>query len=458
MVLRVSEKINIMPQAGPQKVFLASRANIAIFGGGAGGGKSYALLLEVLRHFNNSKFSALVFRRNSTQVRNPGGLWDMSAEMYSSLGAVAKQAFLEWEFPSGASVKFAHLENKETVFNYQGAQVPLICWDELTHFEESQFWYMMSRLRSTSGVPGYMRATCNPDPDSWVRKLVDWWIDDDGYPIKERAGKLRWFIRRDDSFVWADEKTAFTENDMPRSVTFIPSLVHDNKILLSKDPTYVANLKSLSRVDRARLLEGNWNARANAGSLFRREWFPMVEAIPSGWVQAVRFWDRAATKPSEHNPDPDWTRGLLLYKYANNTWIVGDLRSDRDTPGRIENLIRNTAQYDGGRIEIVSQQDPGSAGVAEAEYFVRMLAGYNVRTVLLNHDKVTRAKPVSAQCEAGNISILRAPWNEALFSELENFSDNDKEYAHDDIVDVFSGAFNELTGGRSLADAYSGRM
>ena len=449
--------MSICTQLGPQTDFLKSRAHIAIFGGGAGGGKSYGLLLEALRHFENKKFSALVFRRNSTQIRNPGGLWDESAALYSQLGATAKQAFLEWEFPSGAIIKFAHLEHKDTVFSYQGAQVPLIMWDELTHFEESQFFYMMSRLRSTSGVPGYMRATTNPDPDSWVRKIIDWWIDDNGFPIKERSGKLRWFIRRDDNIIWANNKEDFSAEDMPRSLTFIPSLVHDNKVLMEKDPTYIASLKALSRVDRMRLLEGNWNARAVAGSMFRREWFPLIDAVPAGYVKVVRFWDRAATKPNEVNKDPDWTRGIKLYQYPNNTWVVGDLRSDRNTPGRIENLIKNTAQHDGYQVEVICQQDPGSAGVAEAEYFTRMLAGFNVRTVILSSDKLTRAKPVSAQSEAGNISVLRSPWNEAFFSELEGFSENEKEYAHDDIVDALSGAFNATAGGRSLVDAYGSR-
>ncbi len=81
-------------------------------------------------------------------------------------------------------------------------------------------------------------------------------------------------------------------------------------------------------------------------------------------------------------------------------------------------------------------------------HFTRMLAGYMVDTVKISRDKITRAKPVSAQCEAGNVKVLRAPWNDEFFAELENFP----EGAHDDIVDVLSGAYNELAGGLSLAD------
>lgn len=349
-------------------------------------------------------------------------------------------------------VKFAHLEHEKTVYDWQGAQIPLIGFDELTHFSEKQFFYMVSRNRSTSGIPGYIRATCNPDVDSWVRDFIDWWIDEDGYPIKERSGKLRWFIKNNDEIIWADSKKEITDlygpKALPKSLTFIPSLLQDNVILMEKDPSYLANLRALSRVDRLRLEKGNWNVRASAGMMFRREWFQVLDAIPAGWISAVRFWDRAGTKPNPENKDPDWTRGLKLLRYPNGKFLVADLKSMRDTPGQVEGFIRNVASHDSSNVRIVSQQDPGSAGVSEAAHFVRMLAGFDVRTIIISKDKLTRAKPVSAQCEAGNIDVLRAPWNEDFFREIENFP----ESKHDDIVDVLSGSFNQLCTGFSILD------
>ena len=437
-------EITIGPQEGPQKEFLKSEADIVLFGGGAGGGKSYALLLEVLYHIDNPLFGAVIFRRNTVQVRNEGGLWDESFHLYKQFAAHPREAFLEWEFPKGARCKFAHLENEHTVYDWQGSQIAYIGFDELTHFSEKQFFYMLSRNRSMSGVPGFIRATCNPDADSWIRKFVDWWIGPDGYPIKERSGIIRWFIRQDDSIIWADSKDELLEkyghDQLPKSFTFIPSLVHDNKILLSKDPAYLANLHALSRVERLRLLGGNWNVRATAGSIFQREWFPIVDAVPGEWMEMCRYWDRAATKPNEANKDPDWTRGLKLAKYRDGTFCVIDLKSTRGTPLEVENLIKNTASHDGRGCRIVGEQDPGSAGVSDAQNFVRMLQGYNVKTNKVSSDKITRARPVSAQAEHGNIRVLRAPWNEEFFRELENFPDG----AHDDIVDVLSGAFNDM--------------
>ena len=446
------DPITISPQSGPQYRFLASQAEIAVYGGAAGSGKSYALLLEPLRNYNNPLVKTVIFRRTAVQVRNAGSLWDQSLALYSQLGAIPRQASLEWTFPSGMTIKFSHLETEADIYSWQGSQITLVCFDELVHFSEKMFWYLLSRARGMSGVPGYIRATCNPDCDSWVRQLIDWWIGPDGLPSKERSGVLRWFIRRDDTIIWADTKQElldrFGKDELPKSFTFIGAKVFDNRILMDKDPAYLANLKALSRVDRERLLEGNWNVRPSAGMIFRREWFKIVDRVSEGWSQAVRFWDRAATKPSEVNKSPDWTRGLLLFKYPNNTYCVVDLKSAQDTPGQIETLIRNVAGHDGYAIRIKAQQDPGSAGVGEAEHFVRMLTGFDVRTEVMTKDKLTRAKPVSAQVEAGNFSVMRAPWNEEFFQELENFPDG----PHDDIVDVLSGAFNDLSQAPSLFD------
>lgn len=446
----------ISPQPGPQTLFASTRADIAIYGGAAGSGKSFALLLEPLRNLNNPLFKTVCFRRTGVQVRNAGGLWDDSFALYSQLNAKPREALLEWEFESGATLKFSHLENEKDIYSWQGSQISLIEFDEVTHFTEKQFWYLFSRLRSMSGVPGYVRATCNPDPDSFIRSLIDWYIDGDtGFAIPERSGIVRWFVRQNGTIIWSDTKEELIEvygsDQIPKSFTFIAAKIYDNQILLKNDPGYLSNLHALSRVDRMRLLEGNWNVRESAGMMFRREWFPLVDSVPPGWHNAIRFWDRAATKPSETNRDPDYTRGLLVYHYPDDTYCIVDLKTTRDTPGQVESLIKAVAQHDGYSVSIMCQQDPGSAGVGEAEHFMKMLGGYDVCTDSFSKDKVTRAKPVSAQAEAGFIKVLRSTWNDEFFKELDNFPDA----LHDDIVDCLSGAFNKLTlSGISTLDAY----
>jgi predicted phage terminase large subunit-like protein len=385
----------------------------------------------------------VIFRRQATQIKNEGGLWDESTQLYPRLSAIGSRHQLIWCFPSGARLRFAHLEHEEDKFGWMGAQVALIGFDELTHFTEGQFWYLLSRNRSTCGVKPYVRATCNPDPDSFVAELIQWWIDQQtGFAVPERAGVLRWFIRRGDDLVWADSKAEllnqFGQTVHPKSLTFIPASVHDNPILLEKDPGYMANLEALPRIDRERLLHGNWLVRPSAGLFFKRQWLEIVEAAPASNT-VVRYWDRAATEPRA-GTDPDWTVGLRMSETKDRIYYVEDVVRFRGTPAKVEETIRRTAQADGQRVRIVLEQDPGQAGVAEADYYLRALAGFVVKAQLASKDKQTRARPVSAQAEAGHVKLVRGPWNEAFLRELENFP----EAAHDDQVDALSGAFNAL--------------
>ena len=363
--------VRIRPQPGPQLQFLASPADIAIYGGAAGGGKSWALLIEPMRHAANGQFGAVFFRRTTVQIRNEGGLWDESMKVYPLLGGEPREHVLNHRFPSGASVTFAHLEHDKTVLGYQGSQIPLICFDELTHFSSKQFWYMVSRNRSMCGVRPYIRATCNPDADSWVAEFISWWIDPQtGYSIPERAGVLRWFVRVGDKIIWADnpqdlaEYKALNEDGVmapipPKSVTFIPAKLTDNRALMAADPGYMANLMALPTVERERLLGGNWKIRAAAGLFFQRAWCPIVDAAPAD-IRWMRGWDLAATPKTESN-DPDWTTGTKIGATPDGRFFIAHHCRDRLSPNGVERLIKNTAEADGRRVSISLPQDPGQA-------------------------------------------------------------------------------------------------
>jgi predicted phage terminase large subunit-like protein len=434
----------ISPQPGPQTVFLQSPADIAIFGGAAGGGKSYGLLLAPLRHIYTPGFNAVVFRRTLADSKKPGSIVDTSKTLYPEHGAELNTQALEWRFPSGAKVVFGHLEHELTVLDWQGAQVPLLLFDELTHFSRAQFFYMLSRNRSTCGVRPYVRATTNPDADSWVAEFISWWIDQEmGMPIVERAGVLRWFVRVGDVIIWGDTKEELQElhpDSEPKSVTFIPAKLEDNAILTRADPGYKANLLALPFVERERLLGGNWRIRPSSGLYFRRSWCEIVDVVPIG-TTFVRGWDLAATPKTDSN-DPDLTAGCKIGRMPDGRFVVADHRRLRAGPHEVEKELRTTAEIDGVVCAISLPQDPGQAGKAQALALTRLLAGFNVRTAPVTGDKLTRFNPFSAQAEAGNVVVLRGLWNEAWFTQLEGFP----EVTHDDDVDATSQAFNALTG------------
>jgi predicted phage terminase large subunit-like protein len=442
---------DIRPQSGPQERFLASSADIAIIGGAAFGGKTFALLMEPLRHTANPQFGAVYFRRTMPMITAEGGSWDKANEIYPLIGAHMRQApDLEAVFPSGAKIGFHQLQYEQTVHDYQSAQIALLIFDELCQFTKRQFFYMLSRNRSTSGVKGYVRAACNPDPDSWVREFIAWWIDpESGLAIPERSGVLRWFVRINDVLEWADTReelvALFGADAEPLSVTFIPALAYDNKIGLAKDPGYIAKLKALPRWEREQLLGGNWNARASAGMIFARSDFEIVDAAPLDIAGSIRYWDRAATEQSEASPDPDWTAGVKITRAHDGTFYIEHVERFRERPLGVKKAVKNTASQDGRSVDIGIEQDPGQAGVSEADDFVRELAGFNVRAYPVTQAKMVRWKPLSAQVQAGNVKLVRGPWNEAFINELCALTDNQKDYGHDDQADAAAGGFNALT-------------
>lgn len=455
-----AEAIELRPQPGPQEAFLSSPADIVIYGGGAGGGKSFGLLLECTRYAPSvPRFAAVIFRRTTPQIRNPGGLWDESTSVYPLCGARPAKGVLEWRWPFAGMVKFSHLEHESTVYDWQGAQIPLIGFDELTHFTKGQFFYMLSRNRSTCGVRPYIRATCNPDADSWVASFIAWWIDQKtGFPIPERSGVIRYMARVGDAISWADTREELCERlniapDHVKSVTFIPAKLEDNKILMAKDPGYLANLMAQSAVERARLLGGNWKVRPAAGMYFRRAWCKVVDAAPAD-LDIVRYWDLAATEKTDLN-DPDFTVGLKLGRSrSTGRYCVLHCESMRVGPAKVREAILNTATIDGRRVLVRFPQDPGQAGKDQAQGYVTALAGYDARSRRETGDKIVRFSGFSAQCEAGNVDILRADWNEELFDALEAFPDA----AHDDHADACSGAFASLPVSGSIASAGAGML
>lgn len=449
----------LKPQEGPQTQFMATPANVCIYGGAAGGGKSYGLLLSPLRYKNVPGFGCTIFRRNFNQIFSQGGLWDESMQIYRGIrGADPKIARGQWWFRDKdgnivSKVTFAHIERDEDVHKWQGAQICEIGFDELTHFSEKTFFYMLSRNRSTCGVTPFVRATCNPDADSWVAKFIEWWIDKDtGYPIQERSGKIRWFIRRNETLYWANTRQELweqfglrteEERQEPRSVTFIASKLQDNKELLRVNPGYLANLKALSVIERERLLNGNWKIKAAAGLFFKRTQLgDILDKVPNDVIRWVRCWDLAATEKTEDG-DPAYTSGVLIGKRKNGRYVIADVINRQMSASDVRKTIKLTAQADRAaykRVRIRLPKDPGQAGKEQAESYIKYLAGFDVKTVAETGSKEARAEPMAAQWQAGNFDLVAGPWNEEYLLQLENFPDGKFK----DMVDASANGFAEI--------------
>lgn len=177
------------------------------------------------------------------------------------------------------------------------------------------------------------------------------------------------------------------------------------------------------------------------GGLFKRAWFNLVKAAPVN-ARYVRYWDLAATE-EQMSSEAAYTVGLKLGRTTDGRFIVADVARLRAEGQGVRRLIRETAREDGPYVEIGLPQDPGQSGKVQAQDMVLMLAGYIVSATRESGDKLTRAEPVAAQAEAGNIDIVEGEWTEKFLDELTTFPGSKFK----DQVDALSGAFNKLIGG-----------
>ena len=228
------------PNEGPQTEFLAADEKDVLYGGAAGGGKSYAMLVDPLRYAHRKAHRALILRRSMPELRE---LIDKSRELYPQAfpGCKFREVEKVWNFPSGAKIEFGFLERDADVYRYQGQAYSWIGFDEITHLPTEFGWnYLASRLRTTDPeIKTYLRCTANPGGigASWVKKR---YVD---------------AFAPNESFIGGDGLTR----------KFIPARLTDNPYL-SEDGVYETMLMSLPPVQRKQLLEGNWDI--NEGAAF----------------------------------------------------------------------------------------------------------------------------------------------------------------------------------------------
>ena len=244
-------KVIFHPNEGPQTEFLAADEKDVLYGGAAGGGKSYAMIVDPLRYAHRPAHRALILRRSMPELRE---MIDKSRELYPQAfpGAKFREVEKLWNFPSGAKVEFGFLERDADVYRYQGQAYSWIGFDEITHLPTEFSWnYLASRLRTTDPeIKTYLRCTANPGGvgSHWVKNR---------------------YIQPNDS-----NKSFLGTDGLTRK--FIPAKLADNPYL-AKDGIYEQMLKSLPPIQRRQLLEGNWDVAEGAAFV---EFDPLNHVIP----------------------------------------------------------------------------------------------------------------------------------------------------------------------------------
>jgi predicted phage terminase large subunit-like protein len=398
-----------------QAAFLHVRGLEAFFGGAAGGGKSVALLMAALQYVDHPGYAALLVRQSYQMLAQPGGLMARAFEWLAATDAIWKATDHQWRFPSGATLTFRHLQDAGAERNFQGAEYHFIGIDEATDFTEDQYRFLFSRLRRKrdAGVPLRMRAASNP-----------------------YGPGLEWCHRR------------FILEGREKGRVFIPARLEDNPHL-DRD-AYEDSLKELGPVVYRQLRYGDWTIRPEGG-LFKREWLDGRFVDPSELpdrLRLCRYWDLASTEAGRGR-DPDYTAGVLLGRTDKGTWYLIDVVRRRSSPLEVERLVRSTAERDAewartrkyGVPAIRMEQEPGSAGATVIDHYRReVLLQCDFAGVKSTGSKETRAAPVAARAEAGDLWICRDRWNTNFLDELVAFPAG----PHDDQVDALAGAYQSL--------------
>lgn len=251
------------------------------------------LLMYPMYNINNPNFDGVILRKEKDDLAN---IVRESDNIYGEKGLYNRSAqLMQWNFNSGAQMKFTYYAGVFDDFmdRFQGRQYSYIGVDEITQMEWEKFKYLLTTNRNGAHIRNRFLGTCNPDPDSWVRKLIDWWIGEDGYPIPERNGVVRYCFmggELPEEITWGktrrevylkvkdkiDDLVSPNDPDTPenmyiKSVVFVRAELDDNLALLTSSPEYKSNLAQQSDEQRERDFKGNWNYKAMGNDLVTAE-------------------------------------------------------------------------------------------------------------------------------------------------------------------------------------------
>lgn len=457
-----------------------------LYGGAAGGGKSDALLMGALQYIDVPGYAALIVRKTYGELSMEGGIMDRAHLWLRRLlyvedpdgvlrlvpgqlppnvvGNESKHAApdeptakplcgpgpswglgtwvageYKYQFASGATLRFGHLQTKEARLRYAGSEFQYIGVDELTTLGEQEYVFLNSRLRQPEGPDDDAERERQLTEARTTGKLQTWML-----PLRMRAGTNpggpghAWVKRR---FIGDPKK------DIPRaeaSARFLPATLIDNPTL---GKSYRAQLEKLDAVTRRQLLLGSWDDII-VGELFQRGWFELIPEWKTRGTQwalgPIRYWDLAATEEKKNKNgtaknNPDFAVGVLM-AHDGTYWYILDIVRLRNEPAGVDAAIDATAKLDGPGVQIYVEQEPGASGKMVVNNIARRLHNRSVEGHRPTGSKETRAKVWSSKAEQHLVRVVEARWNDDFFEEAEFFPEGE----HDDQVDGVSGAFDRL--------------
>lgn len=489
----MTKELPIGPSSPMQQkaVEVFQEVQVLVLGGAMFGGKSYLAAMLSLLYADDPKSRIAVFRRTLGEMTQGGGIIDTIKSVYESVGESCKLD-VSGNPPvgkiltgpgagikrgEGCKINFRPMNDPKDLEKVRGGAYSLAIVEEATpYFSQEEIEMIMSRLRSESRHESKMIITCNPLNRHFVCDMIkDYYLDEQGYAIKERLGDIRYFYKISGDYLWANSREGCLEQaiesgaefidhetgeELPyeeklmrmTSFSFVQLTAKDNPLGIKANPGYMAYLEGLDPVKKARNLYGNWYIEEEGGSLFERWWIrgengvnvKRPQDVPKGCI-AMRAVDVAGTEPHDNNTDPDYTAlsPLILKDPEGYYWMLGGYHKDfidpkyrkidkpvhgrvRKRPGDRNNLIVQQVELDKFTAEaygcrsysFVITKDSGAGGSADYYSLLTHIMETGVKVVTdkePNNVPGKKAKDFAGFCDAASNGLIRVV--ESTFNE-----------------------------------------
>lgn len=500
---------DVVPQEGKQEAVFRMIANnevdFMLMGGSRGGGKSELLTMIPLLYCQDPGFRGVFLRREYSEIMGANGIWEKTQNMYPLFKATPNITDKMWKFPSKSNVRMRHLFHENDKESFRGQGYSFIGIDEIDQFSEGSVQFLMTCLRSEAKMNSFMVGTLNPSK-SWCLHLVEYYLNDEGFPDPDKFGDIRWFVVKDGEFLFGPSEEYFKENHpecvyiqlpnqeepiyvRPKRFTFCFFSVMDNKALLDANPVYVSELQNLPDHERMTQLYGNWYAEPSGQSLWKRTWVrgengekvKSVRDIPQG-IKWFRATDKGYSEPNDVYKSPDFTAtSCKIGKDRDGQyWLVGDFIDEytdteqlklqpkervlgrvRKLAGERDTILIKQAKFDGDDTTWIFTKDTGGAAT-DHRY---TLARFQENNLKVKEDKsahntpnkkLVMFQPFCQACSLGLVNIVESTFNkatlDAIYNELENFDPDIKSHStrKDDWVDSHSICFMTVSSTRTV--------